>query len=248
MVFGSIELPLPFDILDAAVMEWLPGYVRYGWLEFTREQITPASVAYRLRHDELGELGHIKLRKVSEKSSEISIGLPPRPRGRSPTPEELEDIGTIPGPEERLGAHAALSKKIRAESTKLYLRRKEHQERVIKAMFDRMAHDSAFQEARGQLEAAPERMAEQRKKPQVYVPTRPKDLLRWRAVWSSPSFRMGLKTGATYETLRKRIENLKYKLPSSSDTIRKIIRAGMAGLLEPIDFEQLDRLGLKRKH
>lgn len=98
------------------------------------------------------------------------------------------------------------------------------------------------------LEKRPEEAAEQTGKPQVYLPTRQKDLLRWRAVWSSPSFRAGLKQGATYEALRKRIKNLGYGLPSSPDTIRKIVRAGTKGLLEPIDFEQLDRLGLKRKH
>lgn len=161
MIFGSIELPLPFDILDALVMECLPGYAP-GWVEFTREQITPATVVYSLRQDQLGDLGQITLRKVSKRSSEMSIVRPRRPTSRDRTPEELEAIAAIREREERLRAHAALSKKIWAESDERHGRQEEHQQKVIQAMFSRFEYDLAWKSAMEErLEARPEEVVEE---------------------------------------------------------------------------------------
>lgn len=157
----ALELPIPFDILDAAVMECLPGYVRYGWIDFTREHITPVSVVYMLQHDDLGELGEIKLRKVSEKDSEMVVVDPPRPRDRSATPEEQDAIAATPDAHKRRQAWAALTRKIRGESDKLRQQRRQHQERVIGAMFSRLEHDLAWEKARqkGAILPSPEDMA-----------------------------------------------------------------------------------------
>ncbi len=146
MIFGSIEVPLSFDILDALVMECLPGYAP-GMVEFTREQITPATVIFWLRQDELGDLGQMRLRKVSKRSSEMSIVRPPRPPSRDPTPEELKAVAAMPGREERLREHAALAKKIRVETDERHRRQKEHLQRVIRAMFSRFELDLAWKKA-----------------------------------------------------------------------------------------------------
>lgn len=141
---GIWILPIQFDILDALVTECLPGYAP-GFVDFTREEITGSSVVYRLWQAELGDLGEIRLRKISEKESELYIGDPPQPPGRRPTPEELDAIRAMPSPEERFRGMTDLQKQISAERDELYRRRREHHRKVIQALFSRMEHDPAWE-------------------------------------------------------------------------------------------------------
>jgi hypothetical protein len=79
---ASFELPVPFDILDAATIDCLPGYAP-GFVDFTREVITPALIVFKMRQRDLGELGTIDLRKLSDKVTQLFI-----PEARRPTEED----------------------------------------------------------------------------------------------------------------------------------------------------------------
>ncbi len=73
-----IELPVPFDVLDAAVNEFLPGYIR-GWVKMSRKEMSHGSVVYELWQNQLGDLGKIKLRKKADEISELNVNRPPKP-------------------------------------------------------------------------------------------------------------------------------------------------------------------------
>lgn len=56
-------------MLDAAASKYLSGRA-------VRQQLTLASIAYQLKHPQLGECGRIVLRKLAESATEISIDEP----------------------------------------------------------------------------------------------------------------------------------------------------------------------------
>jgi len=138
-MWGEIKLPIAYEILDAAIAHYLPG-PSTSWVEFTREQISSGSAAYKLWQRLLGDLGKIEIWKVSATESTMLIERPEYPR-RSPTPEEMKPLRAIEEKEDYYRALVALNREIEAESHALYLRRVEHQEKVTKTMFSRMATD-----------------------------------------------------------------------------------------------------------
>jgi len=138
-MWGEIKLPIAYEILDTAVARYLPG-PSTTWAEFTREQISSGSARYKLWQGRLGDLGKIEIWKVSATETTMLIERPEYPR-RNPRPEEMAPIKAIEDKEEYYRALVALNREIEAECHALYLRRVEHQEKVIETMFSRMATD-----------------------------------------------------------------------------------------------------------
>lgn len=62
---------------------------------------------------------------------------------------------------------------------------------------------------------------------EVFVPVRPKDLQRWRVTWTM--IRENYMRGETYESMLARLT--RRKMPTTEDTLRKILRAGDLGRL-----------------
>lgn len=138
-MWGEWRLPIAYEILDTAIERYVPG-PSTTWIEFTREQISSGGAIYHLHQRLLGDLGKITIRKVSATETTMLIKRPEYPR-RSPTPEEMASIKAIEDKDEYREALVALLGKIDMKCHALYLRRVEHQEKVIEAMFSRMAAD-----------------------------------------------------------------------------------------------------------
>jgi len=136
---GEWTLPTAYESLDTAIERYLPG-PSTTWVEFTREQISSGGAMYHLHQRLLGDLGKITIRKVSATETTMLIGRPEYPR-RSPTPKEMKPLKAIEDKEEYYRALVALNREIEAKCHALYLRRVEHQEKVIETMFSRMAAD-----------------------------------------------------------------------------------------------------------
>jgi hypothetical protein len=137
------ELSIPLERLDALVEQYLPGLAP-GWVDFDREVIVHGgSVVYKLRQGDLGELGTIKLRQVSDDTTVMQVHAPPRPSQRKLTPEEQESLANSSDSEKDQELSVLLRRR-RAESEDLHHRRKEHQRKVLQLMFNRMKLDSAW--------------------------------------------------------------------------------------------------------
>jgi len=216
-MWGEWRLPIAYEILDTAIARYLPGYST-TWVEFTREQISSGSAAYKLWQCLLGDLGKIEIWKVSATESTILIERPEYPR-RNPTPEEMAPIKAIEDKEEYYRALVALDKKIWAEQHDLFLRCMEHQDKVIETMFSRMVKDPC-----GPRIEAP-------KKQKVYVPKNLKVYLRWKKIWNLAGFRVQLRKGASYQELEDWLKSYPH-LALSKYTIRKIVLAGEDGKLK----------------
>jgi len=136
---GIYEFLEPFDILDAAIDACLSQTVD-GWVEFQRQERTPASVVYQLSTEGL-DLGTVTLRKIGPQSTVLEIGGPPILIGRDPTPEELAEIRATADLEARREAYSTLGAKIRQETEDLYRQCKQHQLRVLQDLFRRLAEE-----------------------------------------------------------------------------------------------------------
>jgi hypothetical protein len=64
-VFGEFDIPLPWDVLHAATIKCLPGYLP-GYVDFTFELLSPGYSVFRLSQSELGALGNITLSKAGD--------------------------------------------------------------------------------------------------------------------------------------------------------------------------------------
>jgi len=84
----SIIYPVEFSIVDAATMEYLPPLMNGLAEDIERQQLTLGSVRYTITDSNLGSLGAIRLRKVSNEQTEVTIEPPPKPGRRPPTEEE----------------------------------------------------------------------------------------------------------------------------------------------------------------
>ncbi len=65
-VFGELDIPLPWDVLHAATIKCLPGYLP-GYVDFTIELLSPGYSVFRLSQSELGALGTITLNKAGDR-------------------------------------------------------------------------------------------------------------------------------------------------------------------------------------
>ncbi len=147
----ELQVDVDFDTLDAAVNECLPGYMPAGWVEFTRKQLTPASTVYEMylrREGDLGDLGHLSIRRSGPAKSIMYIGDPKRPIARRPSQQDWDDEHfSRHSPEERFKKKLEFLAKFQKEADDLHERRREHQKRVIQALFSRLSSDSATEEA-----------------------------------------------------------------------------------------------------
>jgi hypothetical protein len=69
-VFGEYDIPLPWDVLHAATIKCLPGYLP-GYVDFTFELLSPGYSIFRLSQSELGALGIITLSKAGDRLSTL---------------------------------------------------------------------------------------------------------------------------------------------------------------------------------
>lgn len=74
--FVSFEMPLPWDVLHAASIKYLPGRAR-GWVDFDPPEIlAPGLSVFTLTQYELGNLGRIVLRKLGDKMTFVDVECP----------------------------------------------------------------------------------------------------------------------------------------------------------------------------
>ncbi len=72
-----IIVPVPFDILDASTQECLVGYAP-GFVDYERE-VRGVRIIYYLTQYELGDLGEMHIRKISEKKTVLDLNHVPNP-------------------------------------------------------------------------------------------------------------------------------------------------------------------------
>jgi DNA-binding CsgD family transcriptional regulator len=141
-----VVLPQPLDAVDAAIENCLQGYAP-GWVEFKRNELTRGSLVYHLGHAGLGDLGSIKIRKLAESRTELSIdSLSPTPP-RDWIPEEKETVHAISDQEEKLRSIAGISTRINGESKELDRRRREHHRQTIDLLLGRLKGDYSVYDA-----------------------------------------------------------------------------------------------------
>lgn len=68
---GLFDIPLPWDVLNAATLEYLP--------EATLETPALGNSVFTPHHHNLGELGQIKLRKLGDKLTRVDVDIPQLP-------------------------------------------------------------------------------------------------------------------------------------------------------------------------
>jgi len=139
-------LKIPFDVLDAAVYECLPGNVA-GWVDFNRENLTYGSVIYKISQYQLGDLGTIILRKSNNTSSVLELSTPPRPLPIHPSQKEwdAQNFSAISDMLERFKRKSEFLAKFSKEADVLFQKRKEHQQNVISVLFEKLKDDLAVE-------------------------------------------------------------------------------------------------------
>jgi hypothetical protein len=115
-LFVERKLSVPFDILDAATEEYLSIRKSGRVLEFSRRILTLGSVIYEMCNADFGDLGNIKLRKLNDHETELTIDYPPIPPTRDLTLAELTHLDSLPETERRQ-ARGDLHNKILHEKT-----------------------------------------------------------------------------------------------------------------------------------
>ena len=120
---AGIEISVSLDLLDAATKRCLPNSL--GFLDFYREVDAP-HIVYRLRQDELGDLGEIRLSKLGNRVTLLEISSVPRP-----TDEEIKNI--IPSSE--------IPKNISEVRESLHQRKKKHRKKVVSGYFSLLSED-----------------------------------------------------------------------------------------------------------
>jgi hypothetical protein len=143
----ELLVEIDFDILDATIHECLPGYAPAGWVEFTRRAITPASTLYQMylqREGDLGDLGQLFVRKAGPAKSIMYFTDPKRPSAKVPTQEDWDNQNFAQySTEERFQKKLDFLATYQKEADDLHERRREHQRRVIQALFSRLSNDTA---------------------------------------------------------------------------------------------------------
>ncbi len=84
----STTYDIAFDVLDAAIQEYLEPRMRGTLENLHAERPSPGSVRYVLHNRDLGPLGSVRLRKLGDHLSELTFDMPPKPIVRPPSTEE----------------------------------------------------------------------------------------------------------------------------------------------------------------
>jgi hypothetical protein len=236
----SLIVTQEIGVLAAALDEYLDtrvdGLVEWEWREM------PGAVKQErricdLRQAELGGIGTIKLRIVSQGKVEIHIGDPPRPKLRAWTQEEKE-AARSPERDTWYKNIAEQNRRIQAEADELYERRRRHFSALVDGWFEQMhllgvlklqPEEAAAPVPSGaQAETQMDRDALEEEKPRV--PSRPKDRQRWQAIWLKVQAQW--RQGKRYEQMSQWLNKMHPELNCSPDILADIIRAGEAGRLE----------------
>lgn len=118
--------------------------------DIQREQLTSGSVRYSITDETLGPLGAIRLRKVSDEQTEITIEPPPQPGRRPPTDEVRAMIKELTDIDARRQAISENDKLRRNEQVTHHRWRQATQAAIIQGFIDR------FETEREWLEQADE--------------------------------------------------------------------------------------------
>jgi hypothetical protein len=138
-----VILPIPFEILDAAIAEKLTYFIN-GFVDFSRTPITPFSTVYQLRQYQLKEVGEIRIRKLLVQESELYVKYPDKFRTlkrREITQEEKEYINSKSDKSERTNAYLEIIRKIDQENDELYARRIKHLNDIADGLLQRLKAD-----------------------------------------------------------------------------------------------------------
>jgi hypothetical protein len=135
-----IILPIPFDVLDAAVAEKLT-YFGEDVIEYVRKPLTSVSTIYQLQQEQLENVGELRIRKLIEGKSELFVKDPDNPESRDYTDEEKEYISSKSSREEKILAIQEVNGRIDQEKDKLHERRVRHLHDVANGLLQRLKSD-----------------------------------------------------------------------------------------------------------
>lgn len=143
-IFGRFQIPLPWDVLNVATIENLPGYAP-GFVEFAPpEIISPGLSVFTLTQEQLGDLGKLTLRKSGDKMTLVDVSDPPRPNEAEIDPDYLEkQKNAIKINQDEF---FRVKEEIEEQINQLYNRRQEHLQKVICAYSSRLVHDLSIWE------------------------------------------------------------------------------------------------------
>lgn len=133
-------LPIPFDVLDAAITEKL-NYFWYGYVEFSRVPVTPCSSSYPLQNHQLGEVGEFRIRKLLDGQSELYVKDPHLPKKREKTEEEKIYLSSKSSQDEKIKAVIEINRNIDKEADELHKRRIKHLHEVADALLYKLKTD-----------------------------------------------------------------------------------------------------------
>jgi hypothetical protein len=138
-IYGKFEIPLPWDVLNAATIENLPGYAP-GFVEFAPPQIlTPGLSVFTLKQNDLGELGKLTLRISGSKMTLVYVSDPPHPSEDEIDPDYLDKLKNALKVSRK--KFFLVKEELQEQINQLYDRRKEHLQKVICAYSSRLVHD-----------------------------------------------------------------------------------------------------------
>ncbi len=100
-LFIERKFSVSFDILDAATEEYMSIRESGRLLKFSRQMPSLGSSVYEFRNYDFGNLGKIKLRKLNNHETELTIDYPPIPPTPDLTPAELTQLDLLPETERR---------------------------------------------------------------------------------------------------------------------------------------------------
>jgi hypothetical protein len=135
-----VILPIPYDILDAAIAENL-SYFADGFLEFTRSSASSASTIYHLRQEQLGDVGEFRIRKLLDEKSELYIKDPQISSSRDWTEDEKASLQSQIMRDDKLKVIQKVSKKIDSEKDELQYKKIAHLEKAANGLLQRLKSD-----------------------------------------------------------------------------------------------------------
>jgi hypothetical protein len=139
-IFDKIRMP--FDALDAATDAALRRAAP-GWVEFAREPLTFGSVVYHLWQRELGDIGQMRLRKITETLSEIWVLEPERHEMQLPTRDEIYQTYSL-SEADRQARRIEYLRAEQRQAAELHSKRVAHQEKVIEGYLTYLNVDLAL--------------------------------------------------------------------------------------------------------
>ncbi|MDP9314132.1 MAG: hypothetical protein M3R24_25175 [Chloroflexota bacterium] len=114
--YGHGEIhDIAFDVLDAAIQEYLEPPMRGVLENLHAERPSPGSVRYILHNRDIGPLGSVRLRKLDDRLSELTFDMPPEPIKRPPSIEDQIEAAQQPDQQAYRAFIRAAEKRYKAE-------------------------------------------------------------------------------------------------------------------------------------